>query len=603
EVARVPGKTDADGKATVKFQLPGHIARGDGLVTIMADDGEVTESIQKRIPIVMKALQLRVFPEGGDLIDGLPGRVFVQAKSTIGKPADVEGVVVDDRGQTVASFSTIHDGLGRFDVTPLTNRSYHVEITRPAGIAQRFALPAAKPGGCVLRSVPARAADKLQVAATCTTARSVLVEAVQRETRLASGAAEVAAGAPALLELPVDPHTQGAVRVTLFSTKNEPLAERLVYRGRGQDLKVTLTADKKSYSPRDPVKLTVRTSDASGMPVKASVGVAVVDGTVLSFADDKSAGILAHLYLEPELGELATDPIEEPNYYFSDKPEAPAAMDALLATRGYRRFEWQPVFAPPRARYEDDGDASLGAATAAPTEDRAQAEVARKPMKRPRAPRPTDAPEMPAAAPARKAKQLERLANAPEPAPAAHIAKDEKRALVAAQPVLRQDARRRGKADKAFAADRDDEAPDDQIVAWAPVRVFPVPSYPKHYSGPRTDFRETIYWNGNVQTSADGTAQVTFPVSDAITSFRATAEGVSAGGTPGAGSITLASRLPMTLDARLPLEVTSGDDIRLPVTLTNETDGALDADLTAQFGAAFQLGPNPAPGKIHLAAG
>ncbi|HEY0195522.1 MAG TPA: MG2 domain-containing protein, partial [Kofleriaceae bacterium] len=136
EVARLPGKTDADGKATVKFQLPGHIARGDGLVTIMADDGGVTESIQKRIPIVMKALQLQVFPEGGDLIDGLPGRVYVQAKSMIGKPADVEGVVVDDRGQTVASFSTIHDGLGRFDVTPLTDRSYHVEITRPAGIAQ-----------------------------------------------------------------------------------------------------------------------------------------------------------------------------------------------------------------------------------------------------------------------------------------------------------------------------------------------------------------------------------------------------------------------------------------------------------------------------------
>ena len=31
------------------------------------------------------------------------------------------------------------------------------------------------------------------------------------------------------------------------------------------------------------------------------------------------------------------------NYYFGDKPEATAAMDALLATRGYRRFEWRQV--------------------------------------------------------------------------------------------------------------------------------------------------------------------------------------------------------------------------------------------------------------------
>ena len=87
----------------------------------------------------------------------------------------------------------------------------------------------------------------------------------------------------------------------------------------------------------------MRTTDASGRPVKASVGLAVVDETVLSFADDKSARILARMFLEPELGATAENPIEEPNFYFSDKPEAAAAMDALLATRGYRRFEWRQI--------------------------------------------------------------------------------------------------------------------------------------------------------------------------------------------------------------------------------------------------------------------
>src|SRR5262249_14766693 len=130
---------------------------------------------------------------------------------------------------------------------------------------------------------------------------------------------------------------------TLFSSSGEPLAERLIYHGAGANLKVTLTADRKSYAPRDPVKLRIHASDARGNPVKASVGVAVVDDTVLSYADDKTARILAHSSLEPELGATAADPIEEPNFYFSDKPEAAAAMDALLATRGYRRFEWRQV--------------------------------------------------------------------------------------------------------------------------------------------------------------------------------------------------------------------------------------------------------------------
>src|SRR5262249_42007634 len=166
---------------------------------------------------------------------------------------------------------------GRFDLQPATDRSYHIEITKPAGITQKFDVPSAKSGGCVLRSVAEKSADTLQVAATCTTARSLLVEAVLRETPLPPGASEVEAGAPPLLGLPVDPTAQGAVRVTLFSTKQEPLAERLVSHGRGQDLKITLTADKKSYAPRDPVKLTLHAADPSGRPVKASLGVAVVD--------------------------------------------------------------------------------------------------------------------------------------------------------------------------------------------------------------------------------------------------------------------------------------------------------------------------------------
>ena len=343
ETQRIPIKSDRDGKASVKFVLPAKMARGDGLLTILVGDGGVTESIQKRIPIVMKSLQFAVFPEGGDLVETVPGRVYFMAKTLIGKPADVEGRIVDDKGQTVADFKSVHDGMGRFELTPQPDRKYRVEITKPAGITAKYDLPAAKAGGCVVRSVDQTNPATLRVAAVCNNARRLLIETTLREKRLASGAFDVQAGVPALVELPVDAKQQGVVRVTLFSARQEPLAERLVYHGRGSELKVTLTADKKTYSPRDQVKLKVKTTDASGKPVKASVGIAVVDETVLSFADDKSARILARMYLEPELGVTAADPIEEPNFYFSDKPEAAAAMDALLATRGYRRFEWRQV--------------------------------------------------------------------------------------------------------------------------------------------------------------------------------------------------------------------------------------------------------------------
>lgn len=343
EVNRLPITTDKEGKATVAFKLPAKMTRGDGLLTILAEDGGVTESIQKRIPIVMTTLQLSLFPEGGDLVQGVPGRVYFMAKTTIGKPADIEGNVVDDRGTILRRFSSLHDGMGSFELVPMQGRTYHVEITKPANITTKVTVPAPRAEGCVLRAVPQQKDDNLRISALCSAGRKLQIEATLRENRLGGGSFEAEAGRPTLVVLPIPRSSQGAVRVTLFSDRDEPLSERLVYHGRGADLKVTLTPDKKAYAPRDPVKLKVKTTDAKGNPVKANVALAVVDETVLSFADDKSAKILAHLYLEPELGATAADPIEEPNYYFSDKPEAVAAMDALLATRGYRKFEWRQV--------------------------------------------------------------------------------------------------------------------------------------------------------------------------------------------------------------------------------------------------------------------
>ncbi len=171
------------------------------------------------------------------------------------------------------------------------------------------------------------------------------------------------------------------------------------------------------------------------------------------------------------------------------------------------------------------------------------------------------------------------------------------------QDARRDEAKRRERVRKNVANKKiANRLAQQQDNGWAVVRVFPVPEYTKAYDGPRTDFRETVYWNPAVETDARGNAEVTFVASDAVTSFRATAEGFSAAGAAGGGQVAIQSKLPLTLDAHLPVEVTSGDTVRLPVTLTNETDQPLDATLSATFGAAFKLAGNPAAGVIHLKA-
>jgi hypothetical protein len=593
EVTRFRVSTSAKGEAVAKFELPKQIARGDGLLTLLVDDGGVTESMQKRIPILVKQMSVELFPEGGELVSGLPGRVYFQAKNPLGKPADIDGRVVDDQGRQVATFTSLHNGMGRFELTPEAGRSYQVEITRPAGIEHKVALPPARAEGCALMAVDdlADTRDDIRAGVWCTKGRSVIATAVLREKRLGDIAAEVQPGKPTVLSVPVPAGSQGAVRFTLFDDALNPLAERLIYRGRGRDLSVSIAPGRASYAPRDQVELTIATRDLAGKPVQADLSLAVVDDTVLSFADDKTAHLLARLYLEAE---MPGQEIEEPNFYFSADPKAPHAIDLVLGTQGWRRFEWQQILAPPQP--EPTTTASAAPMEAVP-EAAQPMPAAAMPMPRKGAARP------PAQRPRAEAKAAEK-----RPAPVRAV-REQERANVGAGfgAALGRRARRPAADDALVGGIMADEWGGDmdeqrQQLAWAPVREFPVPTYQGRYDGPRTDFRETIYWQPSVKTGADGTAKVQFPLSDAITSFRAIAEGSSAGGLPGRGEALVQSKLPVSLAVTMPLEVSAGDTIQLPVTLSNETAQPYKARISSDFGPAFKV-VGGVPQNVELGAG
>ena len=68
--------TDQDGRAVFHFNLPPQIFKGFGSVTLTCTDGGNTETLVRSIPIVLRDLQIDFYPEGGDLIAGLPNRVY-----------------------------------------------------------------------------------------------------------------------------------------------------------------------------------------------------------------------------------------------------------------------------------------------------------------------------------------------------------------------------------------------------------------------------------------------------------------------------------------------------------------------------------------------
>ena len=373
EVSRQSIVTDYRGYARVRFTLPKSIEKGDATLTVLVNDGGGNESIQKRVPIVLDHIALVAYPEGGDLVTGLPGRVYFAARDPLGKPIETEGKVVDDAGTTVAQFKSFHAGMGRFDLTPAAGRTYRLQVSKPAGIAQSFTVPVAKSSGCSMQSEDDYASAKLEVRVKvwCKDAQVVNATAVVRDRLVGHASSEVSAYVPAIaagsapatstatlipgalpmttkitwaatvLAIPMTKDVLGATRITLFDAAQRPLAERVVYRGVRSGLRVAITQDKPAYAPREKVTLTLKAIDGEGKPVQnADLALSVVDDTVLNFADDKTPNMLARLYLEPE---MPGQKIFEPNFYFSADAKAPHALDLLLGTLGYRRFEWSWV--------------------------------------------------------------------------------------------------------------------------------------------------------------------------------------------------------------------------------------------------------------------
>src|SRR5262249_2371799 len=127
-------RTDAEGKVNVHFHLPANIDRGDASLSLDFTDGGSKETLLRPIPLVLKKLHLAFCPEGGELVANVVNRVYFQAHTTLGKPAEVKGRLLDDDGKVVVDgIETLsvpdqpgaNQGMGLFQFKPEVGKKYH----------------------------------------------------------------------------------------------------------------------------------------------------------------------------------------------------------------------------------------------------------------------------------------------------------------------------------------------------------------------------------------------------------------------------------------------------------------------------------------------
>ncbi len=331
-------KTDQSGNAIINVQLPDHLENNDGLLNVMISYQGMTESISRSIPIVLNNVDLAFFPEGGELVNGLNSKVAFKALNEYGKPADITGVVVDSKGAKVASLNSFHQGYGAFEFKPQPGQVYKVKITKPAGVTKEYALPEAMAKGYGL-AMTSKTNDRLKLSLKSTQPEEMAVVVNVRGVNYYSKKVNCF-NTYTNLDVPLKELPMGVAHITLFDSKGIARAERLTFVNQDRQLQVKLSTDKQKYLPREKVQLTVKTTDERGVPVPANLSVAVADDQLLTFADDKSSNILSWMLMESDV----KGKVHEPNFYFNpEKEKAEEAMDFLLMTEGWRRFDWKEI--------------------------------------------------------------------------------------------------------------------------------------------------------------------------------------------------------------------------------------------------------------------
>jgi len=125
----------------------------------------------------------------------------------------------------------------------------------------------------------------------------------------------------------------------------------------------------------------------------------------------------------------------------------------------------------------------------------------------------------------------------------------------------------------------------------------------QHVAGPpgvRTDFAETLFWTPLRIADEKGRVELSFELSDSLTTFRVHAD-AHGSGRIGSGEAELISRIPFSVEPKLPLEVNAGDRIDLPVAVVNDTDAMLPVELSIEHGERVTLGGDPVR-RLELAA-
>ena len=319
-----------DGSASFNFDLPTDSRQRTILLEIIAFTNSYRQYF--RIPLPDDDFDVSFYPEGGSIMQGKLCNIAFKAMKSNGQAANISGTVYDQSGSEVAKFESEHFGMGRFLLPAENGKTWYAICQNDKGQSKRFDLPAVVDHGYSINVSQIK--DRFFVSLMTPAKRMPTDELyLLMHTR---GMVQFVGRwdhNKNLIILQGSELPSGVLHLVLFDANRNPVSERLLFINNEDQAQVSYKSDQNRFTPRSLVKNRLALTNNEGKPLVGSFSVAVTSDKEVT--SDTTSSILTQLLLSSDL----RGNIENPNYYFQNNNAAPVALDLLMLTQGWRRYD------------------------------------------------------------------------------------------------------------------------------------------------------------------------------------------------------------------------------------------------------------------------
>ena len=317
------------------------------------------EEISEKVNYVEKSIRLNFFSEGGSLVDNVSSIVAFKASNNLGKGCDVSGKIYSSNGELITRFRSAHLGMGTFFLRPIPGLSYYSIFRGADSIDIRADLPMSFSSGVTL-GVSINQNNELIITTktnpktlALVSGHDLLLNFSRRKEVIKTIRYKINSPVTNFV-VPADDLPDGILMLSLFTSDDLPLSERLVYIQKEAPLTIRIETDKLLYNKREPVVLKISLSEDSTLEGEANLSLAIVNKSLTDSISLFPRTISSWFLLESDVRGY----VEDPSYYFDlSNPDRLRDLDLLLRTQGWRDFAWKynKTYFPPEKGFTISG--------------------------------------------------------------------------------------------------------------------------------------------------------------------------------------------------------------------------------------------------------